>query len=1057
MKAKKIIGKTFKVLLFTILSLIFLILVVAGIAFQSENTITGMALEEVEQMFDAPVKVDNVELLLFRNFPYATVELSGVSLGTTKKDSAHFESDTLLNLRKLYISIKTKPLLNNKIEIHKIEIEGFAFNYFVDSTGKGNIDFLTATDTTAVAEEDTAVVADTASSVLDMLLQNLTIRDVTVKYADETMGAAAKVHIPEMDIQGRVLNEYYKGALKGKVELSDVKFESTNAHLMNQTSLAFNLDYDDGKVKIDAIDFITDGAKLFVNGDAKMGDSIFVNMQVNLEDVNIKELSKYAPKEMLDEYGVENAEGLINIQTKVNGYYYDTLLLPQIETNITFSDFKVKTRDYPELTHLSIKGKVEVPNANDMSTMSAHFSSISIGTPKSSIDLAAKVTNFEKPQYNIQTRADITLDEFSNFLPKEDIKYLEGRIKFNFSSHGTLPADLGMNSADYFMSRTNIALEFINISTAMDSTMEFKNFNAKFAYKPSKRIELKDLSVEAPGFNVNVNNFTFMANILGKVRDMNNMGMDIDSLYLDLGETKFALKGKLQGLEKPNFDIATNLAVNIDQWLSYIPKEDVEHITGKIDLAIKTHGTIDLDSIETQMMPIAFEQTDLKLKVRDFEFAMPNDTLSKVDKLDLDFAMANDTMRLDKFHASMLGIDVWVDSTTIWNAYKAVLQENKDQTLIVNAYIKASEFDYAKFAPIIEGDSTETETESANLNQQQLLIADNSAHGPAPVQLTSELPEEEVIDTASEESFMPSYIVRGTFGMQKAVYDGMIFKDISTKFRVDDSLYVIDQFKLKAFGGEVNTSAVYDTRQDTQVIVNFKNIIKKLDIHQLLVDGKNFDQEEFTSDNITGLLTSEVDGRIILTDSFDVIYDKIIVKGDFKLENGAIYNYEPLSELSKKPIPGLKDLDSLKFKTLNSQVFIYKNNIYFPKTDIITNATDISAYGMQSFDEDYEYHLKLFLRDVFFSKNKKLLKEQGFEDNDDENTKGERKGLELVAKDIQGDTKYGADNKGLQRMMTTKIRLQNRGLSFIFHPRLVNFSTDIDRKEGKAKKEEDVK
>jgi hypothetical protein len=138
--------------------------------------------------------------------------------------------------------------------------------------------------------------------------------------------------------------------------------------------------------------------------------------------------------------------------------------------------------------------------------------------------------------------------------------------------------------------------------------------------------------------------------------------------------------------------------------------------------------------------------------------------------------------------------------------------------------------------------------------------------------------------------------------------------------------------------------------------------------------------------------------ELIFTDNFDVLFDKIIVKGDFKLENGAIYNYEPLSELSKMPIPGLKDLDSLIFQTLNSQVFIYRNEIYFPKTDIITNATDISAYGMQSFNEDYEYHLKLYLRDIFFSKNKKLLKEQGFEDKGDENKKGERKGLELDCK-----------------------------------------------------------
>jgi hypothetical protein len=861
------------------------------------------------------------------------------------------------------------------------------------------------------------------------------------------MGAAAKIHIPEMDIQGRILDEYYKGALKGKVQLSNVKFESTNAYLMNQTSLAFNLDYDDGKVNIEAIDFITDGAKLFASGNARLGDSIFVDMQVNLEDIDIKELSKYAPAEILNEYGVENAEGFINVRTKINGFYYDTILLPQIETNISLSDFKVKTRDYPELKHLSVNGTVKVPNANDMSTMSAHFSSISIGTPQSSIDIAAKVTNFEKPQYNISTKADITLDEFADFLPKEDIKYLNGKLKFNISSHGTLPADLGMNSADYFMARTNIGLEFINISTAMDSTMEFKNFNAKFAYKSSKRIELKDLSVEAPGFNVNVNNFAFMADILGKVRDMNNMGMNIDSMYIDLGETKLNLKGKLQGLEKPSFDIATNLAVNIDQWLSYIPKSDVEHITGKIDLALKTHGTIDLDSIETQMMPIAFEQTDLKLKVRDFEFAMPNDTLSKVDKLNLDFAMANDTLRIDNFHASMLGIDVWVDSTTIWNAYKAVLQENKDHTLIVNAYIKASEFDYAKFAPIIEGDSTETSELRAD--QDQILYADNSLHGPSPLQIITETSEEEMADTANEESFMPSFIIRGTFGMQKAVYDGMVFTDISTKFRVDDSLYVIDQFKLNAFDGSINTSAVYDTRQDTQVIISFKNQIEGLDIYRLLVEGNNFDQDEFTSDNISGLLTSDIDGRIAFTEDFDILFEEMIIKGEFELDDGAIYNYTPLVELSeaKITVPGLRGLDSLEFETLKSAVFIYKNEIYFPKTNVKSTATDLSAYGMQSFAEDYEYHIKIHPSDILFGKSDKKKNKKEDEDK-------ERKGWELIAKDIGGESKYGLDDKMSQRMMLTKIRLKQRGLSFIFNPRLVNFSTDLDRKEGKSKKQE---
>jgi hypothetical protein len=39
--------------------------------------------------------------------------------------------------------------------------------------------------------------------------------------------------------------------------------------------------------------------------------------------------------------------------------------------------------------------------------------------------------------------------------------------------------------------------------------------------------------------------------------------------------------------------------------------------------------------------------------------------------------------------------------------------------------------------------------------------------------------------------------------------------------------------------------------------------------------------------------------------------------------------------------------------------------------------------------------------------------------------------------------------------MTAEIKVQNRGLSLLFHPKLVNYSTELDRREIKKKKEEE--
>ncbi|MFO7863364.1 MAG: AsmA-like C-terminal region-containing protein, partial [Salinivirgaceae bacterium] len=307
-------------------------------------------------------------------------------------------------------------------------------------------------------------------------------------------------------------------------------------------------------------------------------------------------------------------------------------------------------------------------------------------------------------------------------------------------------------------------------------------------------------------------------------------------------------------------------------------------------------------------------------------------------------------------------------------------------------------------------------------------------------------------DKPEEEMYIPPYIARGTFGVKSVKYGDILLEDIATKFRVDDSLYVFDQFKFNAFGGSMVTSAVYDTR-DTITSILFKNEIDGMDIHQMLVDADNFDQEDFTHENVTGIVTSSLDGRILMQDT-TIFYDKINVLGRFKLENGGIYNFEPAQELAK--YTNMKELDSIVFKTMESSVFIYNNDIYFPKTDIVSTAMDMSVFGMQSFNEDYEYHVVMYLNDFLLGKSKKLLEKQGKEDGGfGDQDESKRKGVYLVAMDRDGETKYGLDNKRLQRMMSTKIRLQDRGLSFIFHPRLVNFSTDIDRKEGVTKEAKD--
>jgi hypothetical protein len=140
----------------------------------------------------------------------------------------------------------------------------------------------------------------------------------------------------------------------------------------------------------------------------------------------------------------------------------------------------------------------------------------------------------------------------------------------------------------------------------------------------------------------------------------------------------------------------------------------------------------------------------------------------------------------------------------------------------------------------------------------------------------------------------------------------------------------------------------------------------------------------------------------------------------------------------------LKELDSIRFKTFESKIFMFKDKLYVPNTYIVSSALDIGFFGMQSMGEDYEYHIQLHLGDVLKGKSQKLLKRQA--ENGDEVTAKDfdRSTVKLIYANINGKSKVGFDKKKAQRLMQVKIKTQEKMLDLIFFPKLVSFDTGVE-------------
>ena len=174
--------KLLKIFTYFIVVTIVLVIALLVTAKLAENKITDIALKKVSESIDAPVIINDVSFNLLRKFPLATIELNDVYLGSPKQlkysDSTSTGMDTIINIGKIYVSVKSMPLFKGNIEIMKIDIDGAFINYSVDTSGTSNIDFLMDTSGTP---DDT-----TLSEPLNLTLTDLTVKNIICNFNDSS-------------------------------------------------------------------------------------------------------------------------------------------------------------------------------------------------------------------------------------------------------------------------------------------------------------------------------------------------------------------------------------------------------------------------------------------------------------------------------------------------------------------------------------------------------------------------------------------------------------------------------------------------------------------------------------------------------------------------------------------------------------------------------------------------------------------------------------------------------------------------------------------------------
>ncbi|MEP3386748.1 MAG: hypothetical protein ABJO02_01085 [Reichenbachiella sp.] len=1044
--------KVLKISLFTFLILLFS-LVVAGWLLQ--DRITKYALDELSQTFNAPMATKDVNFSLIKDFPLASIQFEGLWLGAYQwgDNNEILAVDTLAKVNNLFISVNTRDLLNEIFTIRKVELEDAFVKYEIDSLGGTNFDFLMSSDTIAVEEE-------VEGEPLDLTAEGIRLNNFTLIYKDDQQKIKSKVYIPEINGAVRLKDPKTFAHFRGDLEVTDLFVQDTQLDRLEKADLSINLTFKSDTLEIESLALQTNELNLSTKGKLIIGDQMYADLNTAIDAPSLAKLTKYAPGDLLKSNGINQISGSLAIQAYVQGILGEEEL-PHYELAIKYNQGSLKYEDYPLIYNIGIDTEITNGLQNNNATTAIKLSEFVASISGSRINLSGNFNNLDKVRYNINSSLDLDLDASKSIVPDSIARDIGGKIKLQLATKGIAPDSVTSDFVQSVLTNTSANISFNQFKLKMDESVDLRGMTGQLSYS-NRSIKLTDLSVHLADHKINLVKNNIDMRFEGDPLAPKTMTIDIPRFHLATAEGSIDGWAKLDQLKYLEFAINNKLDLNLAQIKRFTSDTLVNDMSGTIQASIQSKGKLNIEKMEdSEIEAIMYDNTNFDLTFKQINLDM-KDTLMNVKNLSGKVTKADHNISVNDLKGGYQGITFDIN-TTVENAFNTTLR-NKPGTLKVDGIYLLGDLDYKVLGALMSEEESKPTEETAStpplwnyeitgqafvksFKYDETTIKDIEASYDVNdanqlIKSNIKVRQTQYGETATVNNLttklemnMSNYEVKGKLAITDMKYEDAILKDISALYNVNDSVYTIDKLDFMGFGGEIITSMQIHMKPDDEMEIEMKGNIVELDVRRLMKEMKNFDQEEMTYEQLNGIVSSNNFFLRMVMIGDSIVYDDMRMTCDLKFHDGGVYHYPPVQDMAEY-LPKVDNLDTLSFKTIDTHMFLFKDAVYIPRTYIVSSLFDVDMLGMQSFGEDYRYHVGVNLGQVLGKK-----KASSLEENSD--TK-KVKMIRVKATGHKGEYKSGLDNVKDRDAMKTKVKTQEKVLEFRFQPKAFNFDTGAE-------------
>jgi hypothetical protein len=511
---------------------------------------------------------------------------------------------------------------------------------------------------------------------------------------------------------------------------------------------------------------------------------------------------------------------------------------------------------------------------------------------------------------------------------------------------------------------------------------------------------LKNGSISYGKSHLNIKNLSFTGNLSnGSKNNFETSVLSLDDIKVILGSAEYNGSFKISDFNHPKSEL---------------------FIKGRV-LPNELAGFFDLKNISTAE---GFVDVDLKV-ITDF-WPKGTDTQNKFT-------------------------DLKPEGNLIFNSFSLGFQNNKLLVSNINGNVTFSNFIIARnLSFTYKGQEIKVDGQVKNLpdwfaGRPVKLIAS------ADVSFNRLIPETFVKESPSSEKTvinMPGDLILDLhFKIDSLTYKTFSSSKITGTLNYKPRLLTIKTFNMNSLGGIVSGNGFIVQNRSKAIIARSNLNVKDIDVNTAFNTFHNFGQDFIRAENLAGNLSGSLSLLLPMDLTLNPDIKSLTAEGNFLLVNGALINFEPVKELSS--FIELSELENIHFEKLENDFFIRNNFLYLPQMNVRSSAADLSVNGKHSFDNDYEYHVKMLLSEILSkkrNKNKRNVTEFGTVQDD-----GLGRTSLLLKITGKGEVvKVGYDVKAAGSELKNNIKAERQTLKSILNQEYGWYKSDTTLKQKQA-------